>query len=109
MSPLASHIGMIDFMVMSLLCGTLQCMVLRIEKYHNWGTCISFVVQSYAKSTSGTFDLYLASENGGRLIEWEDHCKERCLKKDRSEGNGVAPSFLILYNAWALDIRRSIR
>ena len=43
---------------------------------------ISFDVQSYAKSTSGTFDLYLASENG-RLIEWEDHCKERCLKKDQ--------------------------
>ena len=25
----------------------------------------------------------------------------------RNEGNGVAPSFLILYNAWALDRQRS--
>ena len=65
LSPLASHVGMIDFMVMSLLCGTLQIMVLRMVKYHNWGICISFYVQFYAKNTSGTFDLYLASENGG--------------------------------------------
>ena len=83
MIPLASHVGIIDFTVMSLLCGTLQSMVLRIEKYHNWDICISFDVQFHAKSTSGTFDLYLASENGSRLIEWEDHCKERCLKKDQ--------------------------
>ena len=73
---------MIDFMVVSLLCGTFQSMVLRIEKYYNWGICISFEVQSYSKSTSGTFDLFLASENGGRLIEWEHHCKERCLTKN---------------------------
>ena len=74
---------MIDFMVMSLLCSTLQCMALRIGKYHNWGICISFDVQSYAKSTSGTLDLYLASENGSRLIEWDDHCKDSFLKKDQ--------------------------
>ena len=74
---------MIDFMVISLLCGTLQSMVLRIEKYHNWGICISFEVQSYANSTSSTKDFYLASENGGRLFDWEDHCKDRCLKKDQ--------------------------
>ena len=65
-SPLASHVGMIDFMIMTLLCGTLQSMVLRIVWYHNWDICIS----SHAKSTGGTFDLYLASENGGRLITW---------------------------------------
>ena len=81
--PLASHFGMIDCVVMSLLCGTLQSMVLRIQNYHNWGICISFDVLSHAKSTSATFDLYLASENGCRLIEWDDHCKERCLKKDQ--------------------------
>ena len=28
---------------------------------------------------------------------------------NRNEGNGVAPSFLILYNAWAIDKQRSIR
>ena len=83
MSPLASHVGIIDFMAMSLLCGTFQSIVLRIEKYHNWDICILFDVQSYAKSTSGTFDLYLPSENGGRIIEWKDNCKERCLKKDQ--------------------------
>ena len=81
--PLASHVGMIDFMVMSLLCGTLQCMVLCIEKFHNWDIYVSFDIQFNAESTSGTFDLYLASENGGWLIEWEDHCKERCLNEDQ--------------------------
>ena len=45
-SPIASHVGMIDFMVVSLLCGTLQSMVLRNEKCYNWGICISFDVQS---------------------------------------------------------------
>ena len=29
--------------------------------------------------------------------------------RNRNEGNGVASSFLILYNAWALDRQRSVR
>ena len=34
-SPLASHVGIPDFMVISLVCGTLQSMMLRIKDYHN--------------------------------------------------------------------------